>query len=69
MVSSMSIALAATSLVVSVAAHGNVTFPAARVPGPAMLAACGSKAVQSVLSDGTIPLEDVLNATKSCKEA
>lgn len=44
-----------------VLAHGNVTQPPARVPGPAMAKACGQDAVKAVLEDGTTPLEDVFD--------
>lgn len=55
-------ALAATS----VSAHGNITWPPARLPGPAMLAACGQDAVNTVLGDGTIALEEVRPASNRC---
>ncbi|KIW01839.1 uncharacterized protein PV09_06689 [Verruconis gallopava] len=60
-------ALAALATVV--AAHGNITSPPARTPGPAMAAACGQPAVDSALSDGTTPLEDIdmSAATASCQ--
>jgi hypothetical protein len=57
----------AAALVATVSAHGNVTSPPARVPGPAMVAACGQTAVDAVLADGTTPLEDVTGALPSCK--
>jgi hypothetical protein len=57
---------AAAFLVASVSAHGNITSPQARLPGPAMLAACGSTAVAAVESDGTIPLEDVTSPASTC---
>ncbi len=57
-------ALATTSLV---SAHGNITSPPARLPGPAMVAACGQEAVDIVLSDGTIALEELTPATPACK--
>ncbi|KAK4454448.1 hypothetical protein QBC34DRAFT_159882 [Podospora aff. communis PSN243] len=50
----------------TVSAHGNITFPPARLPGPAMLAACGQAAVDTVLSDGTIALEEVIPASPQC---
>jgi hypothetical protein len=56
-----------SALAATVAAHGNITSPPARVPGPAMQQACGQTAVQNVLSDGTIPLEDVFDAAPTCK--
>ncbi|KAK0627297.1 hypothetical protein B0T14DRAFT_412445, partial [Immersiella caudata] len=52
--------------VTSVSAHGNITFPPARLPGPAMLAACGQAAVDTVLGDGTIALEEVKPASAAC---
>lgn len=51
----------------SVAAHGNITFPPARLTGPGMVAACGQAAVDAVLKDGTIPLEDVTSPAAGCK--
>lgn len=47
-------------------AHGNITFPAARLPGPAMVALCGQPAVDTVLSDGTIALEEIIPASAAC---
>ncbi|KAK5658254.1 hypothetical protein OQA88_2229 [Cercophora sp. LCS_1] len=49
-----------------VSAHGNITWPPARLPGPAMLAACGQAAVNTVLGDGTIALEEVKPASSAC---
>lgn len=66
MISSLT-ALAASGFVAVVAAHGNITFPAARQPGPAMVSACGQEAVNNVLADPTIPLEDVFNAKSTCQ--
>jgi hypothetical protein len=37
-------------------AHGNITSPPARQPGPAMAAVCGQPAVAAILADGTGPL-------------
>ncbi|KAB5540227.1 hypothetical protein GE09DRAFT_1175912 [Coniochaeta sp. 2T2.1] len=54
-------------LAATVSAHGNVTSPLARLTGPGMVKACGQSAVDNVLADGTIPLEDVFNALPSCK--
>ncbi|OAA65683.1 Chitin-binding, domain 3 [Niveomyces insectorum RCEF 264] len=66
--STTSTAAAVVSLLaVSVAAHGNITSPAARLTGPAMVAACGQAAVDAVLKDGTIPLEDVTSPLPSCQ--
>lgn len=63
-----STATAVVSLfVASVAAHGNITFPPARLTGPGMVAACGQTAVDAVLKDGTIPLEDVTSPAAGCK--
>jgi predicted carbohydrate-binding protein with CBM5 and CBM33 domain len=45
-------------------AHGNITSPPARQPGPAMAAACGQAAVTSVLADGVGPL-GTISAGKS----
>ncbi|KAM7222706.1 hypothetical protein V8F06_001893 [Rhypophila decipiens] len=50
----------------TVSAHGNITSPPARLPGPAMAQACGQQAVNKVLQDGTIPLENLLPASASC---
>jgi hypothetical protein len=47
------------ALTASVAAHGNVTSPPARQPGPAMAAACGQDAVAAIEADGTGPLENI----------
>ncbi|KAK0641492.1 hypothetical protein B0T16DRAFT_215154 [Cercophora newfieldiana] len=55
-----------TALAVMVSAHGNITWPPARLPGPAMLAACGQAAVNTVLGDGTIALEEVKPSSPSC---
>ncbi|KAK3082147.1 hypothetical protein LTS18_002939 [Coniosporium uncinatum] len=46
----------------TVFAHGNITSPPARQPGPAMAAACGKPAVAAVMADPTTPLEDVTGA-------
>ncbi|KAK0746754.1 hypothetical protein B0T18DRAFT_308912, partial [Schizothecium vesticola] len=53
-------------LAATASAHGNITFPAARLPGPAMVALCGQPAVDTVLSDGTIALEEVTPASPAC---
>jgi hypothetical protein len=57
------------ALATTILAHGNITSPAARLPGPAMAKACGAPAVKSVVEDGTTPLEDVdmSAATAACK--
>lgn len=47
-------------------AHGNITFPPARLPGPAMVALCGQPAVDTVLSDGTIALEEITPSSPAC---
>ncbi|CAK7217281.1 hypothetical protein SCUCBS95973_003094 [Sporothrix curviconia] len=54
-------------LAVSVSAHGNITSPPARLTGPGMVAACGQTAVDAVLKDGTIPLEDVTSPSAGCQ--
>ncbi|KAI0125213.1 hypothetical protein BJ170DRAFT_636870 [Xylariales sp. AK1849] len=64
---SESLISAAALLVASASAHGNITSPAARLPGPAMLAACGTQSVGNVEADGTIPLEDVFGALSTCQ--
>ncbi|QDS73218.1 hypothetical protein FKW77_003249 [Venturia effusa] len=53
----------------SVAAHGAVTSPPVRNPGPAMMAACGAPAVAAAVADPTNPLEDIdmSAATPNCK--
>jgi len=61
-----SAAAAALVAAATVSAHGNITSPPARLPGPGMAAACGSQAVAAVEADGTIPLEDVTGTTSSC---
>jgi hypothetical protein len=53
-------------LAVTVSAHGNITSPPARLPGPAMAAACGQQNVNLVLRDGTIPLESFANTPATC---
>jgi hypothetical protein len=40
-------------------AHGNITSPPARQPGPAMQQVCGAAAVSAILADGTGPLENI----------
>ena len=57
----------ATLLAATVSAHGNVTSPPARLPGPAMVQACGQTATGAVMADGTTPLEDVKDPLASCK--
>lgn len=57
----------AASLVATVSAHGNVTSPPARLPGAGMAQACGQSAVDSVLADGTIPLENLVGVPATCK--
>lgn len=56
-----------SGLVAVASAHGNITSPAARLPGPAMAAACGQAAVNTVLQDGTTPLENVRPTGTACK--
>ncbi|KAL1836022.1 hypothetical protein VTK73DRAFT_5227 [Phialemonium thermophilum] len=58
--------VAAAWLAATASAHGNVTSPPARLPGPGMVQACGQPAVDAVLQDGTLPLEDVLDVLPSC---
>jgi hypothetical protein len=60
-------AAVAAIFVTSVFAHGNITSPPARLPGPAMKAACGQGAVAAVMADPTTPLEDVPVTGASCK--
>ncbi|KAK3389834.1 hypothetical protein B0H63DRAFT_104712 [Podospora didyma] len=59
--------LAVAALAATVSAHGNITSPPGRLPGAAMAKACGQAAVNSILSDGTIPLESVSSPLASCK--
>ncbi|CAI6332605.1 unnamed protein product [Periconia digitata] len=40
-------------------AHGNITSPPARQPGPVMQQVCGASAVSAILADGTGPLENI----------
>ncbi|KAK4191919.1 hypothetical protein QBC35DRAFT_257760 [Podospora australis] len=54
------------ALVATVSAHGNITSPPARLPGPAMVEACGQAAVDSILADGGLPIESVVNPLDSC---
>ncbi|KAK3353224.1 hypothetical protein B0T25DRAFT_518336 [Lasiosphaeria hispida] len=61
------LAAAAAFAAKTVSAHGNITSPPARLPGPAMLAACGQTAVNTVLGDGTIALEEVKASSALCK--
>ncbi|KAK4466200.1 hypothetical protein QBC42DRAFT_293563 [Cladorrhinum samala] len=61
-----SMILSALALAATVSAHGNITSPPARLPGQAMVAACGQAAVDSVLRDGTLPIESVVNPAASC---
>ncbi|KAF2666320.1 hypothetical protein BT63DRAFT_416707 [Microthyrium microscopicum] len=65
----MRYSFATLSIVSLAAAHGMITSPAARQPGPAMAAACGAPAVAAAMSDPTNPLEDidVSAATPQCK--
>ncbi|KAK1984429.1 hypothetical protein LZ30DRAFT_586236 [Colletotrichum cereale] len=62
-----SITAATALLATMVSAHGNITSPLCRVPGPAMAAACGKANVQAVLADGTIPLENLVNPPATCQ--
>lgn len=48
-------------------AHGNITSPPARLPGPAMTKACGLAAVAALTADGTGPLENIpSNGSPNC---
>ncbi|KAK4159257.1 hypothetical protein QBC43DRAFT_131817 [Cladorrhinum sp. PSN259] len=60
------IIISALALAATVSGHGNITSPPARLPGPAMVQACGQAAVDSVLSDGGLPIESVVNPAASC---
>lgn len=66
MVKTTDLLLVAATAAGMVSAHGNITSPPARLPGPAMVQACGQDAVDKVLQDGTIPLESLLPASASC---
>ncbi|KAK0718000.1 hypothetical protein B0T26DRAFT_310140 [Lasiosphaeria miniovina] len=61
------IMLAAAALVATASAHGNITSPPARLPGAAMVKACGQAAVNSILAEGTLPLESVASPLASCQ--
>ncbi|KAF2709008.1 hypothetical protein K504DRAFT_381023 [Pleomassaria siparia CBS 279.74] len=51
----------------TVLAHGNITSPPARQPGPNMAKVCGSAAVSAILADGTGPLENIpSNGNPNC---
>ncbi|KAF2010232.1 hypothetical protein BU24DRAFT_467703 [Aaosphaeria arxii CBS 175.79] len=51
----------------TVLAHGNITSPPARQPGPAMAQACGAASVSAILADGTGPLENIpSNGSPNC---
>lgn len=59
--------LAAVSfLAAQVSAHGNITSPPARLTGPAMVKACGQAAVDTILADGTNPIEKLVNVPATC---
>ncbi|TID25911.1 chitin binding protein [Venturia nashicola] len=64
-----SILAAAAAFTATVSAHGAVTSPPVRNPGPAMMAACGAPAVAAAVADPTTPLEDIdmSAATADCK--
>jgi len=53
------LAAGAALLTTLVSAHGNVTFPPARLPGAATIAACGQEAVNALLADATAPIENI----------
>ena len=62
-----SIFFASTFFVATALAHGNITSPPARQPGPAMQKICGNAAVAAILADGTAPLEDIpSNGSPKC---
>ncbi|KAM0283118.1 hypothetical protein ACHAQH_002598 [Verticillium albo-atrum] len=60
-------ALASAILATTISAHGNLVTPPPRVPGPAMVAACGQQNVDSVLADPGIPLENFRNTPATCQ--
>ncbi|KAM0332074.1 hypothetical protein ACHAQA_002343 [Verticillium albo-atrum] len=62
-----SFALASAILATTISAHGNLVTPPPRVPGPAMVAACGQQNVNSVLADPGIPLENFRNTPATCQ--
>ena len=48
-------------------AHGNITSPPSRLPGPAMAKVCGQAAVTAINADGTGPLENIpSNGSPQC---
>lgn len=58
---------AATLFAATALAHGNITSPPARQPGPAMAQVCGDAAVSAILADGTGPLENIQsNGSPDC---
>ncbi|KAF2202034.1 hypothetical protein GQ43DRAFT_440079 [Delitschia confertaspora ATCC 74209] len=58
-------ALPILSLLALTLAHGNITSPPARLPGPAMSRACGAAAVSAVQSDFTGPLENIPSSSSN----
>ncbi|KAK4227150.1 hypothetical protein QBC38DRAFT_199732 [Podospora fimiseda] len=60
------VVFSALALAAAVSGHGNITSPPARLPGPAMVEACGQAAVDSVLADGGLPIESVVDPASSC---
>ncbi|KAH7116251.1 hypothetical protein B0J11DRAFT_444153 [Dendryphion nanum] len=59
--------LASAVFAASALAHGNITSPPARQPGPAMAQICGNAAVTAILADGTGPLENIpSNGSPNC---
>ncbi|KAF2645192.1 hypothetical protein P280DRAFT_115023 [Massarina eburnea CBS 473.64] len=50
---------ASTLFAATALAHGNITSPPARQPGPVMQQVCGAAAVSAILADGTGPLENI----------
>ncbi|KAH7630127.1 hypothetical protein B0T09DRAFT_142627 [Sordaria sp. MPI-SDFR-AT-0083] len=68
MIQPSALVLLAVSLFTPAAsAHGEITSPPARLPGPAMAQACGQQAVNAVLADSTMPIESVpFSSSSSC---
>ncbi|EIN04600.1 hypothetical protein PUNSTDRAFT_116284 [Punctularia strigosozonata HHB-11173 SS5] len=57
-----------SALVASAAAHGVVTSPLPRQPGPAALAACGTEAYGVLTKDLTAPIEEVVAAAANATD-
>ncbi|KAF1828348.1 hypothetical protein BDW02DRAFT_574946 [Decorospora gaudefroyi] len=59
--------LALSLFTTTILAHGNITSPPARLPGPSMSSICGPAAVAAINADGTGPLENIpSNGSPAC---